>query len=70
MNGGLTLAASGFPFWGVDAGGYSGFADEETYLRWTEFAAFSPIMRFHGVTPREPWFTVDMQCLFINFMHG
>ena len=55
MNGGLTLAASGFPFWGVDAGGYSGFADEETYLRWTEFAAFSPIMRFHGVTPREPW---------------
>ena len=21
MNGGLTLAASGFPFWGVDAGG-------------------------------------------------
>lgn len=55
MNGGLTLAASGFPFWGVDAGGYSGFADEETYLRWTEFATFSPIMRFHGVTPREPW---------------
>ena len=51
----MTLAASGFPFWGVDAGGYSGFADEETYLRWTEFATFSPIMRFHGVTPREPW---------------
>ncbi|MCI5650323.1 MAG: TIM-barrel domain-containing protein [Fusicatenibacter sp.] len=55
INGGLTLAASGLPFWGVDAGGYSGFADEETYLRWTEFAAFSPIMRFHGVSPREPW---------------
>ncbi|MDD7739545.1 MAG: glycoside hydrolase family 31 protein [Fusicatenibacter sp.] len=55
LNGGLSLAASGFPFWGVDAGGYSGFADEETYLRWTEFAAFCPIMRFHGVTPREPW---------------
>lgn len=55
INGGLTLAASGFPFWGVDAGGYSGFPDEETYIRWIEFAAFSPIMRFHGVKPREPW---------------
>lgn len=55
IHGGLTLASCGFPFWGVDAGGYSGFADEETYIRWTEFAAFSPIMRYHGVTPREPW---------------
>ena len=28
-------------------------ADEETYLRWTEFAATD--YAFHGVTPREPW---------------
>lgn len=55
ISGGLSLAASGLPFWGVDTGGYSGFPDEETYLRWIEFSAFSPIMRFHGVTPREPW---------------
>ena len=40
INGGLTLAASGFPFWGVVAGGYSGFADEETYLRWTDLQLF------------------------------
>ena len=53
--GGLTIAASGFPFWGVDAGGYDGFADEETYLRWTAYACFCPIMRYHGTEPREPW---------------
>ncbi len=55
INGGLTAAASGLPFWGVDAGGYDGLCDEESYLRWTEFAAFCPIMRYHGTQPREPW---------------
>ena len=39
--GGLSAAASGLPFWGVDAGGYDGFPDQETYLRWTEYAAFT-----------------------------
>lgn len=53
--GGLTAGASGLPFWGVDAGGYDGFADEETYIRWTEYACFCPIMRYHGTQPREPW---------------
>lgn len=53
--GGLSAAASGLPFWGVDAGGYDGFPDQETYLRWTEYAAFCPLMRFHGTEPREPW---------------
>lgn len=53
--GGVTAAMSGLPFWGVDAGGYDGFGDEETYLRWTAFACFNPIMRYHGTAPREPW---------------
>lgn len=53
--GGLSAAASGLPFWGVDAGGYDGFGDEETYIRWTEFACFCPLMRYHGTMPREPW---------------
>ncbi|MGN0315061.1 MAG: TIM-barrel domain-containing protein [Fusicatenibacter sp.] len=53
--GGLSAAASGLPFWGVDAGGYDGFPDQETYIRWTEYAAFCPIMRYHGTEPREPW---------------
>lgn len=55
MSGGITAAVSGLPFWGGDAGGYDGFADEETYLRWTAFACFNPLMRFHGTAPREPW---------------
>lgn len=62
--GGLSAAASGLPFWGVDAGGYDGFPDQETYIRWTEYAAFCPLMRFHGTAPREPWeydeFTVQI----------
>lgn len=62
--GGLSAAVSGLPFWGVDAGGYDGFPDQETYIRWTEYAAFCPLMRFHGTAPREPWeyddFTVQI----------
>lgn len=55
MSGGITAAVSGLPFWGGDAGGYDGFPDEETYLRWTAFACFNPLMRYHGTGPREPW---------------
>lgn len=55
LHGGITAAASGLPFWGVDVTGYDGFSDEETYLRWTEWAVFCPIMRYHGTEPREPW---------------
>ena len=53
--GGLSISASGFSNWGVDIAGYQGRPDEEVYLRWIEFGAFSPLMRFHGTEPREPW---------------
>lgn len=43
LRGGLTAAASGLPSLGVDVTEYDGFSDEETYLRWTEWAAFCPI---------------------------
>ena len=55
LRGGLNLAASGCPFWGCDIGGYAGRPDEETYLRWVAWGAFSPFMRVHGTEPREPW---------------
>lgn len=57
INGGLSVAASGLPFWGVDACGYDGHAtaDKETYVRWTAWACFCPIMRYHGTWPKEPW---------------
>ncbi len=53
--GALNLAVCGFPFWGSDIGGYSGMPDEEVYIRWLQFGAFSPLMRIHGTYPREPW---------------
>jgi alpha-D-xyloside xylohydrolase len=27
----------------------------ELYIRWAQFGTFSPIMQYHGQTPREPW---------------
>ena len=55
LRGGLNAAACGLSNWGPDAGGYAGWPDPEVYIRWTEWAAFCPLMRFHGTTPREPW---------------
>ncbi len=55
LHGGLNAAACGLSTWGADAGGYSGWPDPEVYIRWTEWAAFCPLMRYHGTTPREPW---------------
>lgn len=55
LTGGLNAAASGLSNWGADAGGYTGWPDPEVYIRWTEWATFCPLMRYHGKTPREPW---------------
>lgn len=55
IHGGLNLSASGFSTWGSDAGGHAGWTDLETYARWIAFACFSPLMRYHCNTPREPW---------------
>jgi alpha-glucosidase (family GH31 glycosyl hydrolase) len=55
MRGGLNAAACGLSNWGADAGGYFGWPDPEVYIRWTEWATFCPLMRYHGTTPREPW---------------
>ncbi len=59
LTGGLSLSSSGFSNWGSDLGGLVGKPDEEVYLRWVEFATFSPLMRSHGTTPREPWYYSD-----------
>ena len=52
---GLSSALSGMPFWGHDIGGYFGSPSPELYIRWLQFGAFSPMMQYHGVEPREPW---------------
>lgn len=52
---GQNAGNSGFPWWASDIGGYFGVPTDETFSRWTQFAAFSPIMQIHGMGNREPW---------------
>ena len=56
VRGGLSYAISAPGFWSHDIGGF--FGPELTpalYVRWTQFGALSPLMRAHGLRPREPW---------------
>jgi alpha-glucosidase (family GH31 glycosyl hydrolase) len=55
LTGALNLCACGFSTWGSDLGGFLGWPEPVVYMRWTQFACFSPLMRCHGRTPREPW---------------
>ena len=55
LTGALNLCACGFSTWGSDLGGFLGWPEPAVYMRWTQFACFSPLMRAHGRTPREPW---------------
>lgn len=50
-----SAAISGFPYWASDIGGYFGVPTDEVFIRWSQFAAFSPIMQIHGMGNREPW---------------
>jgi len=51
----LNLCAGGFSAWGSDLGGFRAWPEPAVYIRWTQFSCFSPLMRCHGRTPREPW---------------
>ena len=55
LRGGLSLGLSGFPFWSHDVGGYFGTPEKAVYIRWLQFGMFSPLVRFHGTSAREPW---------------
>ena len=55
MNGGLAHGLSGVPFWSHDTGGFAGRPSDDLFLRWAQFGALSPLLRFHGTTSREPW---------------
>lgn len=54
---GLNVGISGIPWWTFDIGGFHGGdpdddAYRELYVRWFQFAVFSPVLRAHG--HREP----------------
>jgi alpha-D-xyloside xylohydrolase len=52
---GLSLAASGFPFFGADTGGYrDGPPSAELFTRWAEQTALSTVMQVGGAT-QPPW---------------
>jgi alpha-D-xyloside xylohydrolase len=56
LRGGLSYALSAPGLWSHDIGGFFGpELTPELYVRWTQFGAMSPLMRAHGIRPREPW---------------
>lgn len=55
LRGGLSIGLSGFPLWSHDVGGYFCTPDVNVYIRWLQFGMFSPLVRFHGTSEREPW---------------
>jgi hypothetical protein len=56
---GINTGLSGIPYWGTDIGGFVPTPEftGELYVRWFQFAAFSPLFRSHGRvwTLRLPW---------------
>lgn len=60
---GLSMAASGMPWWTYDAGGFFRPGDQYTnddyiqrMIRWIQAGTFMPLMRVHGFTSEtEPW---------------
>jgi alpha-glucosidase len=54
----LNMGLSGFPFAGVDIGGFGGHGDPELLIRWYELGIFYPFFRNHcamGQAAQEPW---------------
>jgi hypothetical protein len=52
----LSLSSCGFSAWGGDIGGHLGIPSPDLYMRWLQFATFSPLMRSHGQPiSRDPW---------------
>ncbi|QHN02025.1 glycoside hydrolase family 31 protein [Granulicella sp. WH15] len=55
---GLGAGLSGMPLWSADLGGYLGIADtpnQQLLMRWTEYAAFSPVMEVMSTKNISPW---------------
>lgn len=56
LRGGLSAGMTGISLWSHDIGGFTGPKPEpELYIRWAQWGLLTPLSRFHGTTPREPW---------------
>ena len=67
IRGGLSWGMSGGAFYAHDIGGFygmqqgnsllgGGMPDPELYIRWAQTAILASHTRFHGTSPREPWY--------------
>ena len=63
----LGMGLSGFPFVGVDIGGFAEAPTPELYTRWLQAGVFYPFMRTHttfGTPDQEPWsYGVDYEAI-------
>lgn len=50
-----TFAHTDEAFEAMNPDSYVADVDPELFVRWTQFGALSPVMRFHGIGRREPW---------------
>ncbi len=57
IRGGLSWGLTGVPYHSHDIGGFYGPQPEpELYIRWSQVGMLDSHSRFHGTTPREPWY--------------
>ena len=68
VKGALNLCACGYSTWGSDVCGYWGKPEPGVYMRWFQFACFSPIWRPHGKTTRDPWDYGDAAVINYKFL--
>ncbi|HET9075725.1 MAG TPA: alpha-xylosidase, partial [Acidimicrobiales bacterium] len=53
---GINWGLSAPGLWGHDIGGFYGDGPSPgLYVRWSQIGCLSPLSRFHGLGPREPW---------------
>lgn len=56
LRGGLSAAICGEIYWSSDIGGFKGEPTNELYIRWSQMGLLCSLARYHGTTPREPWY--------------
>ena len=56
LRAGISWSLSAPGLWAHDIGGFYGSGPSpELYVRWAQVGCLSPLARFHGLRPREPW---------------
>lgn len=57
IRGGLSVGFVGETLWSSDIAGFKGeMPSSELYIRWSQVGLLCSLARYHGTTPREPWY--------------